>query len=366
MPNKNCKKKCCCCCCKPKPPPPKPNLCDVVVSTYELANKTGKLGNLKEYNTINLNFKLLTGDDIFKKYFYYNNNMILKSIYTFSIVTNYNYFFEYKYNVGLSRGISINSSITIIAKEMLINGVSNINIPGSYGTQNTISVIKANENLTPSSLNLNTLTFNLGGAPGNNTIDYIFSNDIFSFGVNIVPLTLTTLYQISDKIVNKDQKQQIPLYDTTRTQTINQKNINSVTNNGFYYIDNNNFNILATTYSVRYSFTGVFNFNIAPTSVFPLVNYTITIYALIDNTNLIIIGTKTFKNPNNDPTKFVVVVDINADLTTYLGNNSSHTINLYWQFTNTAQGSIAPLLSIVNTDKSYFDFRVDNTALCNV
>ena len=148
------------------------------------------------------------------------------------------------------------------------------------------------------------------------------------------------------------------MYDTIRTQTINQKKISSDFNNGFYYINNfnNTFNILATTQNVNYSFGGGLIFNMK--SVTPSINFTLKIYAIIDGdpSKPTLIGTKDFVNSGPLSTLVQVIVDINTNIIIGLDNKTTHTIKLYWEIVS---GNLISI-NIVDTDKSYFNFIVNN------
>jgi hypothetical protein len=375
---KNCKKKCCCCCCKPKPPPPKPNLCENLSYNFTVSIKTNTLslenGELNINKSFSLNPLVTAGQKFLNRYFTYLSEDGYKSLYTFKITITYSistqYVYRYFENSQNPKPIYLDEYIYIMGLKTTLSQKSNQNTcqgQCEISDKNKTSQKDLSLTITPDSL-ISNIEFHINENTNNevgdeNTLEYNLNNGLITVGMFLVPLILRTLYEIPYTIVNKDQKQQIPLYDTTRTQTINQEYINSVTNNGFYYIDNinNNFIILATTYSVQYSFGGEFFFNIDTSTLEQNKNYTITINALIDSidSQKRKIGETPFKKDMTSPTQGVKV-NLYADVILLLDKGITHTINLFWTITSDKE------TTILDTKGSYFEFLVDNTALCNV
>jgi hypothetical protein len=210
---------------------------------------------------------------------------------------------------------------------------------------------------------LNEVNFNfIGFLP--NSFNYNFTSGNIEYSYNQLPLTLITSYEISNQNISLNTPQQIPLYDSFRTQTINNTLLSSGNNNGFYHINDNTFNILATTYSVQYSFGGEFIFIINSSSLEENDTYKIIIDALIDsNSNPIV--TTSFKKDTTSQTTNVKVNLFSSDVILIL-NMKPHTINLSWTITSENAINNINNINILNTTGSYFEFIADNTALCNV
>jgi hypothetical protein len=297
-----------------------------------------------------------------------------KSLYTFNIKLNYYLFTDYVYLFYYRKElISITENIYIMGQKIFVSTKTqnpddphcvvscNISDSGMTYNQDPITIT-----ITPDSL-ISNIEFiidkNINNNPKNDKNIFGYGIDPpanFNFEMGPTPLTLTTSYQLSNIYIGVYTKIEIPLYDNIRTQTINQKKISSDFNNGFYYINNSNntFIILATTQNVNYSFGGEFFFNMV--SVPPSINFTLNIYAIIDdnspNTTLILIGTKDFKNSGQLSTPVKVSVDIKTDMMIVLNKKTTHTIKLYWEIVS---GNLISI-NIVDTDKSYFNFIVNN------
>jgi hypothetical protein len=295
------------------------------------------------------------------------------SLYTFNIKLNYKISTKYYYSIVESNyQTNLEEFIYIMGDNKLVSKKSEPSCPlgdcSISDNTSTDTTITDNLEITPNS-DISSIKFLIDKNKTGNTLNYTlnYNNDsIISVDMVPVPLILRTLYELSNKSIPINIPQEIPLYDTTRTQTINQNKIGSDFNNGFYYINNNNntFNILATTYSVQYSFGGEFFFNIDTSSLEENKNYTITINALIDSKDSNKIGTTSFIKDMKPPTQGVQGVKVNlfADVILIL-NMKTHTINLSWTITS---DKAINNINILNTKGSYFEFLVDNTALCNV
>jgi len=368
---KNCKKKCCCCCCKPKPPTP--NLCQTLLYQFTIPKQTNTLSLENGALTINNSFLLQpsisTAQEFLNRYFISATKDGYKSLYTFNITLNYFIRTEYVYGFENSKKpIYLEEYIYIMGQKTLVSqknrstpcsGFCQISDTNTTQPPDSLLTITPDSSISNIEFLINENNNNAGGGK-KNTLEYNLTEALINVGMFLVPLTLKTLFEVVKKDVQTSVKQTIVLYDSIRTQQITEKKINSSNNNGFYYISNNDtFNILTTTYDVKYSFTGQLIFNIDTKSV---VKFTLTIYALID-TNPTIIGTKEFSNTGDTTKLFPVSVDL-VNNQIILDKKTTHTIKLYWEITS-GNGQTY-IFNIVNTNRSYFNLIVDNTGICNI